>query len=151
MQRWDEWRRKRLRVYIWKQWKVPKARIRNLMKLGIPKYYAHKWGYIKAYWNVVWSPVLTRSITNERLARVGYYSILTRYESLHLCDWTAVYGTVRTVVWEVGANRPSYSIGTSLQPLFTVCGRICSASDQMLSQKEEFAVRIPQDMLFPLF
>ena len=49
MQRWDEWLRRRLRVYIWKQWKVPKARICNLMKLGIPSYYAHKWGYIKAY------------------------------------------------------------------------------------------------------
>ena len=86
MQRWDEWLRRRLRVYIWKQWKVPKARIRSLMKLGIPKYYAHKWGYIKAYWNVAGSPVLTRSITNERLAQAGYYSILARYESLHLCD-----------------------------------------------------------------
>ena len=86
MQRWDEWLRRRLRVYIWKQWKVPKARIRNLMKLGIPSYYAHKWGYIKAYWNVAGSPVLTRSITNERLAQAGYYGILTRYESLHLCD-----------------------------------------------------------------
>ena len=86
MQRWDEWLRRRLRVYIWKQWKVPKARIQNLMKLGIPKYYAHNWGYIKAYWNVAGSPVLTRSITNERLVQAGYYSILARYESLHLCD-----------------------------------------------------------------
>ena len=86
IQRWDEWLRRRLRVYIWKQWKVPSARIRNLMKLGIPSYYAHKWGYIKAYWNVAGSPVLQRSITNERLAQAGYYSILARYESLHLCD-----------------------------------------------------------------
>lgn len=86
MQRWDEWLRRRLRVYIWKQWKVPSARIRNLMKLGIPKYYARKWGYVKAYWNVAGSPVLERSITNERLARAGYYSLSDRYESLHLCD-----------------------------------------------------------------
>ena len=86
MQRWDEWLRRRLRVYIWKQWKVPKARIRSLMKLDIPKYYAHKWGYIKGYWNVAGSPVLQRSITNERLAQAGYYGILARYESLHLCD-----------------------------------------------------------------
>ena len=86
MQRWDEWLRRRLRVYIWKQWKVPKARIRNLMKLGIPKHQANKWGYVKAYWNVAGSPVLTRSITNERLAQAGYYSILARYKSLHLCD-----------------------------------------------------------------
>lgn len=86
MQRWDEWLRRRLRVYIWKQWKVPKARIRNLMKMGIPKSYAHKWGYAKAYWNVAGSPVLTRSITNKRLAQAGYYSILARYESLHSSD-----------------------------------------------------------------
>ena len=82
---WDEWLRRRFRMYIWKQWKVPKARIRNLMKLGIPRYYAHKWGYVKGYWRVAGSPVLTRSITNERLARAGYYRLSDRYESLHLC------------------------------------------------------------------
>ena len=82
---WDEWLRRRFRMYIWKQWKVPKARIRNLMKLGIPKYYAHKWGYTKGYWRVAGSPVLTRSITNERLAQAGYFSLSDKYESLHLC------------------------------------------------------------------
>ena len=86
MQRWDEWLRRRFRVYIWKQWKVPSARIRNLMKLGIPKHKAHKWGYAKAYWNAAGSPILQSSITNERLARAGYYSLSDRYESLHLCD-----------------------------------------------------------------
>ena len=34
MKRWDEWLRRRLRVYIWKKWKLPKARIRSLMKLA---------------------------------------------------------------------------------------------------------------------
>ena len=82
---WDEWLRRRFRMYIWKQWKVPKARIRNLIKLGIPKYYARKWGYVKGYWRVAGSPVLTRSITNERLAQAGYYSLSDRYESLHSC------------------------------------------------------------------
>lgn len=86
MQRWDAWLRRRFRVYIWKQWKVPSARIRNLMKLGIPKHYACKWGYVKAYWKVAGSPILTCSITNERLAQAGYYSLSDRYESLHLCD-----------------------------------------------------------------
>ena len=32
---------------------VPKARIRNLVKLGTPTYYAHKWDYIKAYWTTI--------------------------------------------------------------------------------------------------
>ena len=86
MIRWDEWLRRRFRVYIWKQWKVPQARIHNLMILGIPRYYAHKWGYVQGYWNVAGSPVLTRSITNKRLAQAGYYSLSDKYESLHLCD-----------------------------------------------------------------
>ena len=75
-----------IRVYIWKQWKVPQARIRNLMILGIPRYYAHKWGYVQGYWNVAGSPVLQRSITNKRLAQVGFYSLSDMYKSLHLCD-----------------------------------------------------------------
>jgi len=40
---------------------------------------------VKAY-NVAGSPVLTRLITNKRLVQAGYYSILARYELLHLCD-----------------------------------------------------------------
>ena len=86
MREWDKWLRRRFRVYIWKQWKVPKARITNLKKLGIPRYYAHKWGYVKGYWNVAGSPILQRSITDKRLAQAGYYSILARYEALHSCD-----------------------------------------------------------------
>ena len=40
------------------------------------------------------------SYNNKQKTRTGsgYYSSLNRYESLHLCDFTAVYGTVRTVV-----------------------------------------------------
>ena len=85
MQRWDEWLRRRFRMYIWKQWKLPKARAESLEKLGVPKYYARKWSYVKGYWRVAGSPVLKTSITSKRLALAGYYSILDRYESLHLC------------------------------------------------------------------
>ena len=85
MQEWDKWLRRRLRMYIWKQWKVPKTRIRNLLKLGVPEYKAYTWGYVKGYWRVAGSPVLTSSITNKRLAQAGYDSISDRYESLHLC------------------------------------------------------------------
>ena len=35
MQRWDEWLRRRFRCYIWKQWKLPRTRGENLMKLGM--------------------------------------------------------------------------------------------------------------------
>ena len=86
MKSWDEWLRRRFRMYIWKQWKLPKARADRLEMLGVSKYNAQKWSYGKGYWRVAGSPILKTSITNKRLALAGYYSILDRYESLHLCD-----------------------------------------------------------------
>ena len=86
MKSWDEWLRRRFRMYIWKQWKLPKARADRLEMLGVSKYNARKWSYGKGYWRVAGSPILKETITNKRLALAGYYSILDRYESLHLCD-----------------------------------------------------------------
>ena len=69
----DEWYRRRLRMVIWKQWKRIRTRLRNLIKLGIEKYKA--WEYAntrKSYWRTANSPILTRSITNDRLRQAGY-------------------------------------------------------------------------------
>lgn len=85
MQSWDEWLRHRFRMYIWKQWKKPKTKVANLRKLGIPADKAFQWGNSRrGYWRIAGSAVLQRSITNERLAAAGYFSILGCYESLHL-------------------------------------------------------------------
>lgn len=84
---WNEWLRRRLRMYIWKQWKKPRTRVKNLKKLGMPDWQAYRNGNSrKGYWAVAGSGILTHTITNKRLAQAGYYSILNRYESLHLCD-----------------------------------------------------------------
>ena len=32
----DEWLRRRIRMCIWKCWKLPRTRVRNLIKCGIP-------------------------------------------------------------------------------------------------------------------
>ena len=85
MQSWDEWLRRRFRMYIWKQWKKPKTKVANLRKLGVPADKAFQWGNTRrGYWRIAGSAVLQRSITNERLAAAGYFSILGCYESLHL-------------------------------------------------------------------
>lgn len=85
VQSWDEWLRRRFRMYIWKQWKKPKTKVANLRKLGIPADKAFQWGNSRrGYWRIAGSAVLQRSITNERLAAAGYFSILGCYESLHL-------------------------------------------------------------------
>ena len=87
MQEWDGWLRRRLRMYIWKQWKLPRTRVKNLIKLGMEPWKAYRNGNSsKGYWAVAGSGILTKTITNERLARAGYYSLSDRYESLHLCD-----------------------------------------------------------------
>ena len=84
MQEWDGWLRRRIRMYIWKQWKKPKARVENLMKLGMPRWKAYRNGNSrKGYWAVAGSGILTHTVTNERLAQAGYCSILDLYESLH--------------------------------------------------------------------
>ena len=84
MKSWDEWLRRRFRMYIWKQWKLPRTRVKNLIKLGMPVWMAHRNGNTRrGYWAVAGSGILTHTITNERLVRAGYYSIFDRYESLH--------------------------------------------------------------------
>jgi len=80
----DEWFRRRLRSLIWKQWKRTKTKLRNLIKLGIPKQKA--WEYAntrKGYWRTAVSPILKRSITNERLNQAGYFFFSDYYSKVH--------------------------------------------------------------------
>jgi len=69
----DEWYRRRLRMVIWKQWKLVRTRFRNLIKLGIPKGKAWEWANTrKGYWHISNSYILSRSITNVNLSKAGY-------------------------------------------------------------------------------
>lgn len=84
MEDWNRWLRRRIRMYIWKQWKKPKTRVENLKKLGMSKWQAYRNGNTrKGYWAVAGSRTLNHTITNERLARRGYYDISKAYKSMH--------------------------------------------------------------------
>ena len=86
MKSWDKWLRRRFRMYIWKQWKLPRTRVKNLMKLGLPEWRACEVAFSrKAYWRSAAHASVQMAISSKRLAQAGYYSILDRYESLHLC------------------------------------------------------------------
>ncbi|WP_019914354.1 group II intron reverse transcriptase/maturase [Paenibacillus sp. HW567] len=83
VQSWNEWLRRRIRMYIWKQWKKPRTKVQNLRKLGIPEWQAYQWGNTRlGYWRIAGSAVLSRSVTNERLAQAGYYDFPAQYERL---------------------------------------------------------------------
>ena len=84
MKEWDSWLRRRFRMYIWKQWKKPKTRVQNLIKLGMEPWKAYRNGNTrKGYWAVAKSGILSATITDKRLAQAGYFDILDKYESLH--------------------------------------------------------------------
>ena len=79
----DEWYRRRLRMVIWKQWKRIRTRLRNLIKLGIPKYKAWEFANTrKGYWNTAKSPILSSTITNARLTEAGYLFMLDYYRKV---------------------------------------------------------------------
>jgi group II intron reverse transcriptase/maturase len=80
----DQWLRRRLRMIIWKRWKKPKTKLRNLMKLGVPRKFAYQAANTRrGYWFTVRTGAVAHAITNERLAMRGYTSIARTYESKH--------------------------------------------------------------------
>ena len=94
----DEWLRHRLRMCIWKSWKLPKARIKNLIKCGIPKQNAQRWGYAKGYWRVAGLPIMHTAASNVNLRKAGYICFSDEYAKWLPKRGTAVCGTARTVV-----------------------------------------------------
>jgi RNA-directed DNA polymerase len=79
----DQWIRRRLRVYCWKQWKTPKNRARELLRAGVGRYLA--WGTAAdgpGLWRAAGSPALTKALPNARLTALGFHSLQERYEVL---------------------------------------------------------------------
>lgn len=69
----DQWLRRRLRMYIWKQWKKIRTRYTMLKKCGLDHNTAIKFANTrKGYWRIANSQVLTLAITNNRLRKTGY-------------------------------------------------------------------------------
>ena len=99
MAEWNSWLRRRIRMYIWKQWKKPRTKLRNLLKLRIPEKYAWMAAMSRrGYWFTVETGAVKRAISNERLARAGFFDLSLAYESIQsACIGRAVYRTVRTV------------------------------------------------------
>lgn len=81
----DRWIRRRLRACIWKTWKKPKTRFRNLIKLKVSE--GKAWEYAntrKGYWRISNSPILNKTITNQKLINHGFISLTSQYEKVRL-------------------------------------------------------------------
>ena len=81
----NQWLYHRIRMCIWKQWKLPKTKKRNLMKLGIPEKYAYMAANSrKGYWFCSNLSTVKRAMTKERLINSGFYDLATAYQSVHV-------------------------------------------------------------------
>ncbi len=75
----DKHIRFRLRMCIWKHWKTPQNRAKNLMKLGMNRESAFAVAYSGARIAHVCSGALNYVITNKRLATFGLISMIDYY------------------------------------------------------------------------
>lgn len=79
----DSWIKRRLRMCLWKDWKNPRTRVRNLTRLKVPFGKAYEWGNTrKGYWRISKSPILHRTLGNSYWESQGLKSLQVRYETL---------------------------------------------------------------------
>jgi RNA-directed DNA polymerase len=80
MQELDELVRTRLRMGIWKQWKRPRTRRKNLVKLGISQGKAYEWSNSRrGHCRVAHSPILLRALNNDYFTRQRYVGFANYY------------------------------------------------------------------------
>ena len=79
------WLYHRIRMCIWKQWKLPRTKMQNLMKMGVPENLAYKAGNTRrGYWFATQTVAVNMALTKERLIRSGFYDLTLAYQSMHV-------------------------------------------------------------------
>jgi len=80
MQTLDGMIRHRLRMGIWKQWKTPQNRMKNLWKLGVDKGQLYRWGKSStSYCRIANNKALKIAVNNGVLQRAGYVGFYNHY------------------------------------------------------------------------
>lgn len=84
LQNLDEMIRRRLRSYIWKQWKHWRNRAEQMRKLGVPRIIAYGVAHNnEGPWKSAGTPAMTRAFPNARLKEMGFHSLHDRYAALN--------------------------------------------------------------------
>lgn len=80
----DDWIRRRVRLYYWKQWKRPRARRRNLIKLGISPSVVFKASRSrKGCWRMSTNSIVQRALNNRWLKEQGVPELRSIWIKLH--------------------------------------------------------------------
>ena len=76
----DSWIRRRMRMFYWKQWKRPRARRLNLLKLGAPRDRVKLASRSrKGAWRVSHIEIVRNALTNVWLESQGLHSLETQW------------------------------------------------------------------------
>ncbi len=79
----EKWLRRRIRMCLWKAWKKISSREENLKKLGMESGDAHTYANTrKGYWRIAGSKILSTTLTNERIEKMGLINIGKYYLKL---------------------------------------------------------------------
>ena len=79
------WLYHRIRMCIWKQWKKPRTKARNLIKMGVPEDLAMQAGNTRrGHWFATHTVAVNMAMTKERLINSGFYDLATAYQSVHV-------------------------------------------------------------------
>ena len=80
----EEWVRRRVRMYYWKQWKQPRTRRRHLLALGIkPGRVKLATRSRKGYWRMSGNTLVQAALTNRWLQEQGVPDMKTQWITLH--------------------------------------------------------------------
>jgi RNA-directed DNA polymerase len=95
----DGWIRRRIRMCYWKQWRRPRTKVRNLVRLGVSLDFAIKHAITrKRYWRMSRTPAMRYAMPNKWLAQQGLLSLKQLWIELAPLRGTAVCGPACTVV-----------------------------------------------------
>ena len=80
----DGWIRRRLRMCYWKQWRRPRRRIRELIKLGVSTRAAIRLGLSrKSYWRLAKTLATNCGLSDAHFEKIGLISIRTLWCKIH--------------------------------------------------------------------
>ena len=95
----DEWMRRRVRLYHWKQWKRPGTRRRNLIRLGIDPGGVHRASRSrKGYWRMSQNSLVRFALNNRYLKEQGVPELREIWIRLHYGDQPKPKGTGKLAV-----------------------------------------------------
>ncbi|OUS41065.1 group II intron reverse transcriptase/maturase [Oleispira antarctica] len=80
----DHWIRRRVRMAYWRQWRKPRTKVRNLMRLGVKVQAAVACGITsKGPWRSSKTPGINQALSNAYLKSEGLYTLRDGWIKLH--------------------------------------------------------------------